>query len=608
MIDLSQFSTHRLDALPLLEGLNEQERAALLALTTHRHIPRGTPLISQGEDADHVYYVLRGKFEVLRDGRLVAEIGAGEPVGEIAFFAGSNRTADVVAARDSEVIEVGREAWRRISMTLPTFGDSVLRALSRRLAAATATAAVLAPKIPDTIAFCPAGQAPIPEALIQALAQTAGPKGRRLRLIRASDAPDTLDPLRPGAFASWLGSLEAPEQQVLLITGQGPEAWDQAALRQSDHLILCGALAEGQAAPVPLGRLEAFANPLFRLRQVRLVLWRPSGAEPIAMTRNWLSGRRVHLHHHLALDLPEDTARLHRFLTGRAVGAVFGGGGAWGAGHIGAVRALYAAGLEFDIAGGTSIGSCVASAMAAMQSPAEMLERFEHILHKRKALGKMVLPRFGLFDAHHTDAILDEAFGDQRLEDQPLSAYAVAANISTNELQVIREGRIATAIRASASIPGALMPYVTEDGEVLVDGGIMNNVPLDVMRGLKMGPNIVFAFSSGEDWRIKSRYSEMPSRWQILWQTLTFQRPTDDLPRFADVVGRAMQVTSSRTFRHAGLGQDQLLELPGVKGMSILGFKLARAQEALGYDYTSRLIEGMGGPEGLMAWKEDWTA
>ena len=56
--------------------------------------PQGSVVVRQGEAADHVYYVLRGRFEVLLGGRhLVAEIGAGEPVGEIAFFSGLPRTA-----------------------------------------------------------------------------------------------------------------------------------------------------------------------------------------------------------------------------------------------------------------------------------------------------------------------------------------------------------------------------------------------------------------------------------------------------------------------------------------------------------------------------------
>ncbi|MEE9877496.1 MAG: cyclic nucleotide-binding domain-containing protein [Stenotrophomonas maltophilia] len=145
----------------LLAGLSDAQRDSLLARMRRLQLRKGEHLVRQGEAANHVYYVLRGRFEVLLGGRhLVAEIGAGEPVGEIAFFGGLPRTADVVASRDSEVLELSRDSFEHVSAAQPDFTQSILRILGRRLAATTSAAAAMAPRIADAIGLCPAGSAP----------------------------------------------------------------------------------------------------------------------------------------------------------------------------------------------------------------------------------------------------------------------------------------------------------------------------------------------------------------------------------------------------------------------------------------------------------------
>src|SRR5690606_15937100 len=162
----------------LLTGLSEAQRESILSQMRRLELHKGEHLVRQGDRADHVYYVLRGRFEVLLDGRhLVAEIGAGEPVGEIAFFGGLNRTADVVASRDSEVLELSRENFDRLAAAQPDFTQSILRTLGRRLAATTAAAAALAPRIADAIGLCPAGHSPVPESLVHDLLQALQDSG-----------------------------------------------------------------------------------------------------------------------------------------------------------------------------------------------------------------------------------------------------------------------------------------------------------------------------------------------------------------------------------------------------------------------------------------------
>ena len=594
-------------ALPrteLLAGLSEEQRASVLAHMRRVALRKGEYLVRQGQSAEHVYYVVRGRFEVLRDGRhLVAEIGAGEPVGEIAFFGGLTRTADVVASRDSEVLELSRSSFDHVAATQPTFIHSILKTLGRRLAATTAAAGALAPRIADAIGLCPAGAAPIPASVIAQLLAAMADNGIRVTALRASDLPAPLQHADETAISQWLAGHEHADSKLLLVTGEGNPDWDRTALRHCDQLLLCGRQVEARDGVVELNALEAYVIPLFRPRQIGLLLWREADDGPISATGNWLEKRPLHLHHHAVIGNARDFGRIARLLTGRALGAVFGGGGALGAGHLGALRALREHGIELDIVGGTSIGAVVAAAHAKGDSPEQAMRDYQEFFIRRKALGRFNLPIYSLLDHRHLDRNIQQKFGDQRIEDLPINMFAVGANLSSHEMEVMRRGLMWQAIRISTAIPVALPPWLNEQGQVLVDGGIMENIPISAMRAIKGGPNLVFALSSGQEWKVRSDYRQLPTGLGLAWQLLTGARKGDDYPRMGMVAARSMQVTSGRNFRANHLGDDLLLELPAVPGMGLLAFKLGQAQEAAGYDYACRYLERIGGADGLAAWR-----
>ncbi|AGT11162.1 patatin-like phospholipase family protein [Paracoccus aminophilus] len=588
-------------AQELLRDLSPEDRGLVLQMAQILRVPRGKVLVHQGEPADCVYFVLRGKFEVLRDrSRVLAEIGPGEPIGEIAFFAGLTRTADVTATRDSDVMSLDRDAYAELSRRVPAFTQAILRSFGRRLAAATSTAPALAPRAPGTIGICQAGATPMPERLVRQLCAALGQSGHAAP-IGFRDLPADRDPSQSAAVSDWLAMRERAQGRLLLITGEGNADWDRTALSQCDFLLLIGAADEGHAGPVALGALETFALPLFRQEHVSLLLWRESQSDPIRETANWLGPRAPHLHHHLALDNPGDLARLVRFLNGTALGAVFGGGGALGAGHIGVLRALFDAGAVFDLFGGTSIGSSIAIEMARNPVMAGKLDVFEEFFLKRRSLSKLNIPLYSVFDHSHFDTELRVEFGKNRLEDLPLNAFAVATSLSTNEIVVLRQGLCWQAVRASAAIPAVLPPFVTETGDVLVDGAIIDNVPTAVMRQLKPGPNIAVILSPDEDWRVRSAYENLPSRRRLAGQIVLRRHSATDFPKIMEVVGRAMMVTSSRTLRQPAHPDDLLLMPPSVPGMGLLDWKSVRAQEAAAYEFTLRRLDAAGGLAGLLA-------
>ncbi|WP_172960951.1 cyclic nucleotide-binding domain-containing protein, partial [Oceaniglobus roseus] len=123
-----------LGATPLLAGLGEDLVDRVLAETRAEVVEQGRALVVEGDPVGDLYLVLRGRFAVVSRGQAIAAIGAGEPIGEIAFFAGGTRSASVVALRNSEVLVLSKSAWDRLSRDVPEIGQAVLAALAQRLA------------------------------------------------------------------------------------------------------------------------------------------------------------------------------------------------------------------------------------------------------------------------------------------------------------------------------------------------------------------------------------------------------------------------------------------------------------------------------------------
>jgi len=204
------------------------------------------------------------------------------------------------------------------------------------------------------------------------------------------------------------------------------------------------------------------------------------------------------------------------------VGLVLGGGGARGAAHIGVLRELERMRIPIDAITGTSMGAIVGGLYASGMSPAELeeivaktdwadalsdepdrsdlrLRRKQDEQHFPVNLdlglhgGELKLP-LGLVQGQKLDLILRELTVDvshiHDFDSLPIPFRAIASDIETGERHVMGQGDLARAIRASMSVPGVLAPVLV-DGRLLVDGGLVGNVPIDVMR--QMDVDIIIA-------------------------------------------------------------------------------------------------------------------
>jgi hypothetical protein len=190
---MSQDATeHGLDAVEIFHDLTADERARLTAELDTLSLKRGETLVRQGEPADALYIVVTGRFVVTLDGSRIpiAELGPGQPVGEIAFLAGGVRTATVTALRDSLVLRLGRTDFEALSAKSPSIWRTLTVTLARRVAEANLSRPPPPDPRPRTLALIRAGDSALPPLFVERLMRALGPNTLLLNAQRAKRKRD----------------------------------------------------------------------------------------------------------------------------------------------------------------------------------------------------------------------------------------------------------------------------------------------------------------------------------------------------------------------------------------------------------------------------------
>jgi NTE family protein len=548
-----------LSAVPALDAKTLTELETLADRAERLTLRRGDILIRQGEASDALYFVLSGRFTVHIEGATgpIAEIGQGEPVGEIGFFAGLPRTATVVALRDSTVLGLTRERFHEISERAPKIRDAVVLSLARRLADGVSQTR-RQPAVVRTVAILPAGASRFSAPFLDALRDvfTANSRAEFLtgRDLAARFPGAALD---DPAMSNWLNSVEADSDFIFYVADEALTDWTKKCIRQADALLL---VAAAGASP-ELNSTEQFAFVVHAHSARRLVVLHDARSAIAPGTSAWLQKRDAFMHHHVALQDTADVRRLFRFLAGRAVGFVAGGGGALGSAHLGVYKAFCEAGADFDILGGTSAGAAMTAALAYGVDAERVDQGTHNIFVRSRAFRRPSLPRYGLIDHKVFDRALRTEYDDVVIEDLWKPFFAVSSNLCNGKPRIHRSGPVWHAVRASGSIPGLLPPFFTAEGEMLVDGALMDNLPLAPMKALKTGPNVVVALGEDSPTTYAIDYESIPGPRQLAAAMLNpfSRRQLPQVPGILQVIILSMLANRSPDLQ---LGDTDILIRP----------------------------------------------
>jgi NTE family protein len=581
---------HELADIDLFAHLTDRQLAELEQQLEVLIINGGDTLISEGAPSEALYIVVSGRFYVMRGGGgdPVAEIGTGAAIGEIGFFSGSQRTATVCAARDSIVLRLRRKDFDGLCRRSPGLWPQMAAMLAERLLQITTIEPHYKKANAKTIAVCHAGGEPYPDEVLEHL-ERAFPSTKSRRMLTAQMLGEEVsrgDRKRDHAVTRWLNDEEAKHDHLFFIADQDLSDWSSLAIRHADLVLFIG-MQHGKkaAANRPLNALERYAHDIHNKDGRRLVIVHDHDGE-ISGTQHWLEDRTVQMHHHVAAGSDADYRRLARFISGEAVGLVACGGGAYCAAHIGMFEAFLEAGLDFDIVGGTSGGAAMVGAFARGVPPDDLDQRTHDIFVTHSALRRATWPRYSLLDHTVFDGCLAHHYSDTRVEDLRIPFFAISTDLSHNRMRCIRDGELWKAIRASSAIPGLLPPVYTPEGDILVDGSLLDNVPVRQMCDLKSGPNVIINFEPPEMTVPGLDYDALPSRGELIQSLLVpfLSHRLPDAPSAQSILTRSLSV--NREDFQKFLTEDDLVFMPPIpEGMSIMDWRRHSELRNLAYDY-----------------------
>jgi NTE family protein/lysophospholipid hydrolase len=562
-------------------------------------LPQGQALFHEDDPGDSFFLLISGRLYAAvrhrnQEEQVVGEIRRGEIVGEMSMFTGEPRSASIYAARNSEVVKFSKTAFERITSQFPSIMMRIVQIVVRRLQQSQSSVPLTVPGM--NVAIVPASHdvalrefATRLVAALETFGHTLYLHSERLDQLLAMTGVAQTPEYAPNnvRLAAWLDEQETKHRIVVYETDLSSSPWTRRCIQRADRIVIvANALGEPEISEIER-ELLGVDTSLHKTPQ-SLVLVHPDGAKLPTGTQQWLTGRPVDDHHHLRWDTDKDFGRLARFLTGNAIGLVLGGGGARGCSHIGVIRALLEAGIPIDMIGGTSIGGAIAALHAMGVEHQEMLRINRLIWLDSKPFADYTLPIMSLITGRKFEHVAQVVYGDRPIEDLWVNYFCVSTNLTTAEVVTHRAGSLWRALRATASLPGIAVPFV-QGSHLLVDGGVLNNLPVDVMRELCGG--IVIAVNVSPEKDLSFDYEQFPSPWKVLWNRMMPVGDPMNVPNILDMLLRATMVGSIHQTNRVKGAADFYLQ-PPLDRFKLLDFKALEEIAQVGYDYTKTRLEG----------------
>jgi NTE family protein len=493
----------------------------------------------------------------------------------MSLLTGESHSATLVALRDTELLRLGPKAFEMLLTRYPRVMLNLLKIVVRRLRETTRGAQQRTR--PKTFAVVPLQRDLSEEPVTRSICEVLVGMGAKAAVLDKSAAEQTTE---------WFNRFEA-EHDVIFYQGDQPDGtWTQFCLRQADRVLL---IARSDAT-LPL---HPFERRFFKRDMVappELLLVHPGDASRRGVPQHVELRRDLFgTHHHLRAGNTPDLKRLARFIAGSSVNIVLAGGGARGFAHIGVLKALKEAGVPFDYVAGTSMGGIVAAGIAMEWDIDELKERVHDAFVVNRPLSDYTLPLIALFRGARVSALLQKHFGDMRIEDLPKPYFCVSSDLTSGRDYVHRTGLLWRALRASVALPGIMPPVTTENGHLLVDGGVMNNLPVDIMAAEARGPIVAVDVAGEIDLRADDeRYGER-SIWSLIGQRMRGSPSIISILMRAGTVGSDLQ---RRTVRE----QADFLFEPPLDGVGMRDWKFFERAIAQGYAHALLQIEKHGVP------------
>lgn len=566
------------------------DMARLLEFQTVRG---GSLVYREGDISDSMLFVVSGALRVSRQDKsgnllLYNEIRPGESVGETGMILRQPRTADITAVRDSTLAILSHGNFEKLLTLRPIALNRVfVQAIYNYM---RHTFQGIDWRHAQSFVVIPLHRGADASEVAESLSKAFSSIGRSYHLRPPVDGNLENRHKDDGFPFGHHDDMETQYDFLIYEAQENGTSWSRYAFRQADQALYVANSADNEAISQIEQQLSG--EPGFAFKRKHLVLLYPACAGNAGDTLRWKDGRELERVYPVRNGFSGDYARLARFLTGTAVGVVLGGGGARGFAHLGVLRAMEECGIPIDIVGGNSMGALIGAQYALGVPIPEILEQT-----RRFALGgeKLTLPLISLLSGRRIERDLQGMFGSTMIESLWRPFFAAACNLTRGCTTVQDRGLLWRAVLASNS-PAGLLPPVLHKGDLLVDGAILDNVPVEAMR-MRLGTPLEKRRGNGTiiaiDVDVQEDLRADPSLSRLsIWKTIKafISRETHQTPAIGDILYRAGHMGGlSQRGRTIALA-DYYLE-PPVAGFTMMGYRHASEIAEVGYRYAMKEIE-----------------
>ncbi|MBN1221000.1 MAG: patatin-like phospholipase family protein [Anaerolineae bacterium] len=535
-----------LRGIPLFKNLENDDLKLIASKLYKVSYAKDEFVFNEGDVGDTMYLVESGQVVVKHKetNEVIAYLGPGSFVGEISLLLAQPRTASLQVVIDAELWALRKADFEELLNTRPSIGLEMMRELSQRLVATTRRKK--RQMVRRITALIPArngqsvwGGFDLAQALYSQLKSPVGvlplPQARLDNIVTLSGGVMFLDndSLDEAALAKSLSYQVEVYKHIIIVVPDTLDSLAEKAVGLADTIVAVGD---------PPAWLSAY--------KAKQDVWVVSGTE----TDLWRTARR---------------------LTNRTVGLALSSGGSRGLAHLGVLKVLLAEDIPIDLVAGTSAGAWFGAFFAAGWG----VERFDQFAQEIKNFTKFsnwdfnIPPRTGIARGRKArDRVIDRSVEGRTFEDLKIPLCIVAADILTGDEVVFDSGSLADAIRASLSVPVLADPWYYQ-GRFLVDGGIVNPLPANILRD--RGADIIIASSVVQP--LSESYAgsrdKMPNILQIvfnIYSAMEAQVVEEQLPLIDVLIQHKVSAKHTLDFEHVQdlvqLGENTARQmLPAIK-------------------------------------------
>lgn len=564
---------NELRACELFKSLGEDDLFQLYDATSKIRIKTGDYLIRQGADSDCLYVLVSGRLMVMADNADEKYyVSRGETVGEMGLISQTPRSSSVIALRDSVLLKLDRSNFNILWAKNPSVLFEISKTITKRLQLAISSKGTHR----SNIVFLSADSDVNASDFLDRLGEFLD-SHPNCRIVRRTDFRAQISSEQ---LSAQLRKLEFDFEHLLYQVDFNDAVWQNVCLDFADNIVV---LTRGRGVPKFSEYIKQVLSNFNIHQEIKktLVFVYEGNVNP-SNTKSWIESFNFFKHHHVSVSHSEDIRRLLRILTGTAVGLVLGGGGTRVWAQIGVMKYIFEEKIPIDAYVGTSAGALNAAVLSIARDFQDYIEISERISSLTN-FAEYTIPYTSLLSSRSITTALKDIFGERRIEELPKFLCCVTADLVLAQEVNITSGPVWQGVRASISIPG-VYPPVSVLNQLLVDGGVVNNLPVDVMRDYfgYYGKVIAIDISAFNN-DIPDYDYPLELTWLNILKLLLFQRSTKRrMPAIGETFLRGLLLASDQRVQENKKLCDIYIR-PDLKKFGMLDLTKKLELEAIGY-------------------------